>query len=73
MIMGGGETFEIRINPLYQIVVELRDSYPREGGVLFKGPMDEFINNFYGRYFKLNDEFALRIAEEMNNYKIGRS
>lgn len=70
---GWGETLEIRINPLYQIIVELRTSYPREGGVLFKGSMDDFINKFYEQYSKLNDEFALRIVEKMNNYKSGHS
>lgn len=70
---GWGDTLEIRINPLYQIIVELRTRYPREGGVLFKGSMDEFINQFYEQYSGLNDEFALCVVEEMNNYKAGHS
>lgn len=70
---GWGETLEIYVDPLYQIVVELRDSYPHEGGVLFKGSMNEFINNFYEQYSKSNSKFALRIVKEMNNYKSGHS
>lgn len=68
-IYGYGTRVYIYLNPYYQLIVNVNEHQPHEGGTLFLGTIDEFMTE----YFSIVPDYILEngLTEFIEHYKIG--